>query len=131
SPMLASEWLPPFPGGPSGPTGFLQRISTSGYPIVSFLSGFILTLYAGLHLNSLKRALPRADRSCHIGIYVLAPDADWAAVNTPNDVLIPRRSGPKITLMRPVEFDEALAAGTRLTLFSYDKSDCFFRVSSF
>jgi hypothetical protein len=51
SPMLASEWLPPFPGGPSGPTGFLQRISTSGYPIVSFLSGFILTLYAGFELE--------------------------------------------------------------------------------
>jgi hypothetical protein len=33
------------------PTGFLQRISTSGYPIVSFLSGFILTLYAGLLLD--------------------------------------------------------------------------------
>jgi hypothetical protein len=43
--------LPPFPGGPSGPTGFLQRISTSGYPIVSFLSGLILTLYAGLKLD--------------------------------------------------------------------------------
>jgi hypothetical protein len=51
SPMLASGWLPPFPGGLSGPTGFLQRISTSGYPIVSFLSGFILTLYAGFELD--------------------------------------------------------------------------------
>jgi hypothetical protein len=50
-PMLASGWLPPFPGGLSGPTGFLQRISTSGYPIVSFLSGFILTLYAGFELE--------------------------------------------------------------------------------
>ena len=49
--MLASGWLPPFPGGLSGPTGFLQRISTSGYPIVSFLSGFILTLYAGFELE--------------------------------------------------------------------------------
>ena len=35
SPMLASGRLPPFPGGLCGPTGFLQRISTSGYPIVS------------------------------------------------------------------------------------------------
>jgi hypothetical protein len=41
-----------------------------------------------LRLNSLERALPRADRSCHIGIYVLAPDGDWAEVNTPNDVLM-------------------------------------------
>ena len=49
--MLASGWLPPFPGGLCGPTGFLQRISTSGYPIVSFLSGFILTLYAGFELE--------------------------------------------------------------------------------
>jgi hypothetical protein len=51
SPMLASGRLPPFPGGLCGPTGFLQRISTSGYPIVSFLSGFILTLYAGFKLE--------------------------------------------------------------------------------
>ena len=51
SPMLASGRLPPFPGGLCGPTGFLQRISTSGYPIVSFLSGFILTLYAGFELE--------------------------------------------------------------------------------
>jgi hypothetical protein len=49
--MLASGRLPPFPGGLCGPTGFLQRISTSGYPIVSFLSGFILTLYAGFELE--------------------------------------------------------------------------------
>ena len=52
SPMLASGWLPPFPRGLCGPTGFLQRISTSGYPIVSFLSGFVLTLYAGFELES-------------------------------------------------------------------------------
>src|SRR5215469_4359572 len=51
SPMLASGRLPPFPGGLPSPTGFLQRISTSGYPIVSFLSGFILTLYAGFGLE--------------------------------------------------------------------------------
>jgi hypothetical protein len=51
SPMLASGWLPPFPGGLSGPTGFLQRISAFGYPNVSFLSGFILTLYAGFELE--------------------------------------------------------------------------------
>ena len=37
----------------------------------------------------------------------------------------------KITLMRPVEFGEALAAGTRLTLFSDDKPDRFFRVIKF
>ena len=49
--MLASGWLPPFPGGLCGPTGFLQRISTSGYHIVSFLSGFILTLYTGFELE--------------------------------------------------------------------------------
>ena len=51
SPMLASGRLPPFPGGLCGPTGFLQRISTSGYHIVSFLSGFILTLYTGFELE--------------------------------------------------------------------------------
>ena len=33
--------------------------------------------------------------------------------------------------MRPVEFGEALAAGTRLTLFSADKPDRFFRVIKF
>ena len=33
--------------------------------------------------------------------------------------------------MRPVEFGEALAAGTRLTLFSDDKPDRFFRVIKF
>jgi hypothetical protein len=36
--------------------------------------------------------------------------------------------GRKITPMRPVEFGEALAAGTRLTLFSEDKPDRFLRV---
>ena len=33
--------------------------------------------------------------------------------------------------MRPVEFGEALAVGTRLTLFSDDKPDRFFRVIKF
>jgi hypothetical protein len=33
--------------------------------------------------------------------------------------------------MRPVEFGEALAAGTRLTLFSADKPDRFFTVITF
>ena len=33
--------------------------------------------------------------------------------------------------MRPVEFGEALAAGTRLTLFSDDKPDRFFTVIKF
>jgi hypothetical protein len=33
--------------------------------------------------------------------------------------------------MRPVEFGEALAIGTRLTLFSDDKPDRFFRVIKF
>jgi hypothetical protein len=33
--------------------------------------------------------------------------------------------------MRPVEFGEALAAGTRLTLFSQDKPDHFFTVIKF
>ena len=33
--------------------------------------------------------------------------------------------------MRPVEFGEALAAGTRLTLFADDKPDRFFRVIKF
>jgi hypothetical protein len=59
SPMLASGRLPPFPGGLSGPAGFLQRISTSGYPIVSFLSGFILTLYTGFDLEQAQRSAIR------------------------------------------------------------------------
>jgi hypothetical protein len=33
--------------------------------------------------------------------------------------------------MRPVEFGEALAAGTRLVLFSDDKPDCLFTVTRF
>jgi hypothetical protein len=33
--------------------------------------------------------------------------------------------------MRPVEFGEALTAGTRLTLFSHDRPDRFFRVIKF
>jgi hypothetical protein len=33
--------------------------------------------------------------------------------------------------MRPVEFGEGLAAGTRLTLFSHDKPDRFFTVIKF
>ena len=37
----------------------------------------------------------------------------------------------RITPMRPVEFGEALAAGTGLTLFSDDKSDRFLRVIKF
>jgi hypothetical protein len=37
----------------------------------------------------------------------------------------------KLTLMRPVEFGEALTAGTRLILFSADKPDRFFRVIKF
>jgi hypothetical protein len=44
-PMLASGWLPPFPGRLLSPAGLLQRISTVGYSIVSFLSGLILALY--------------------------------------------------------------------------------------
>jgi hypothetical protein len=39
--------------------------------------------------------------------------------------------GHKITLMRPVEFGEALAAGTRLILFSDDKPDRLFTVITF
>jgi hypothetical protein len=37
----------------------------------------------------------------------------------------------KITLMRPVEFGEALPVGTRLTLFAADKPHCFFTVIKF
>jgi hypothetical protein len=55
SPRLASGWLPPFPGGALVPTGFLQRISASNY-IASFLSGFLLALYAGLPLTETKRS---------------------------------------------------------------------------
>lgn len=40
-------------------------------------------------------------------------------------------SGPKINLMRPVEFGEAVPAGTRLTLFSADKPDRHFTVVTF
>ena len=37
----------------------------------------------------------------------------------------------KIVLMQPVEFGEALPAGTMLTLFSNDKPDLFFSVIKF
>ena len=37
----------------------------------------------------------------------------------------------KTTLMRPVEFGEAVPAGTRLTLFSADKPDRHFTVVTF
>jgi hypothetical protein len=36
-----------------------------------------------------------------------------------------------MTLMRPVEFGEAVPAGTRLTLFSADKPDRHFTVMTF
>jgi hypothetical protein len=38
---------------------------------------------------------------------------------------------PQNESMRPVEFGEALAAGTRLTLFSDDKPDRVFTVITF
>jgi hypothetical protein len=37
----------------------------------------------------------------------------------------------KTLIMRPVEFGENLAAGTKLTLFSEDKPDRFFTVLEF
>jgi hypothetical protein len=39
--------------------------------------------------------------------------------------------GPKINLMRPVEFGEAVPTGTRLTLFSHDKPDRLLTVITF
>jgi hypothetical protein len=38
------------------------------------------------------------------------------------------RASGKLMFMRPVRFREALAAGTRLTLFSDDKPDRFFTI---
>src|SRR5271166_3675001 len=38
--MLASGRLPPFPGGPSGPAGFLQRISTLTSSLFPFFLDF-------------------------------------------------------------------------------------------
>jgi hypothetical protein len=62
-------------------------------------------------------------------------------VNTCNGALIPnarckqasqaRRLEKGSPSMRPVAFGEALSAGTRLTLFSADKPDRFFRVIKF
>jgi hypothetical protein len=52
-PMLASGWLPPLPGSLFSLLGccieFLLWFIP--YPIVSFLSGFTLTLYAGFGLE--------------------------------------------------------------------------------
>jgi hypothetical protein len=44
-PMLASGWLPPFPGGSIVFRWVVAKNFYFGYSIVSFLSGFILTLY--------------------------------------------------------------------------------------
>jgi hypothetical protein len=54
SPMLASGWLPPFPGG-----DFVShRVPAKNFHfdqlIVSFLSGFSLALYAGLRPCALR-----------------------------------------------------------------------------
>jgi hypothetical protein len=51
-----------------------------------------------------------------------------AKVNTRNDVWLHLAFSRKMTQMRPVEFGEALASGSQLTLFSEDKPDRFFRV---
>jgi len=40
-PMLAFGRLPPFPGGPSGPAGFLQRISTLTSSSLPFFLDFL------------------------------------------------------------------------------------------
>jgi hypothetical protein len=90
--MLASGRLPPFPGGLCGPTGFLQRISTSGYPILSFLSGFILTLYAGFELELAGAgALTALDRlSCLIsgndGLFMGTLHPKWYRFEVSNDI---------------------------------------------
>ena len=52
-------------------------------------------------------------------------------VNTRNRVLIKTNVRSQRHLMRPVEFGEAVRSGTRLTLFSADKPDRFFRVIRF
>jgi hypothetical protein len=49
-------------------------------------------------------------------------------VNTRNDVLIATAIGSQNHSDATVEFGEALAPGSRLTLFSDDKPDRFFRV---
>jgi hypothetical protein len=54
-----------------------------------------------------------------------------AEVSTRHCVLIENGIRSQITLMRSVEFGEALAARTRLTLFSDDKPDRFFTVIKF
>jgi hypothetical protein len=59
------------------------------------------------------------------------PRARLNEVNTHNGVLSQLAFGHKITLMRPVEFGEALAPGSRLTLVSNDKPDRFFTVIKF
>ena len=53
-------------------------------------------------------------------------------VNTRNDVLIAKRNRfQNHSDAKPVAFDEALPAGTRLTLFSDDKPNRFFTVIKF
>ena len=62
------------------------------------------------------------------------PQPRLKQVHTPNHVLIPtgqRQHSNEHPSMRPVEFGEALPAGTRLTLFSEDKPDRFFAVIKF
>ena len=68
-------------------------------------------------------------RFCRLWFQPVAPTLN--AANTRNDVFILGRSRPKITPMRPVDFGEALPAGTRLTLFSHDKPNRLFTVITF
>jgi hypothetical protein len=86
---------PPFPGGLSRPTGFLQRISTSGYPIVSFLSGFILTLYAGFELELAETERYREPTETSHRILTFSRQTQTAEVNTRNRrIAINRRGEP-------------------------------------
>jgi hypothetical protein len=69
----------------------------------------------------------------YLAIFVVAPllRLRTAEVNTRNDVLPATSVRSQNRSMRPVAFGEALPAGTRLTLFSDDKSDRFFTVIKF
>jgi hypothetical protein len=58
-------------------------------------------------------------------------DARPHEVNTRNDVQPSTVTGAKNKTMPPVEFGEAVPAGTQLTLFSADKPDRLFTVITF
>src|SRR5271165_4604856 len=70
SPMLASGRLPPFPGGPTGPAGFLQRISTLISSLFPFFLDFSWRYMPDSTLTKRSVALwegdPRVETACAV-----------------------------------------------------------------